>query len=667
MEKKVLNTRISHKIDIEENWNKATNFIPLKGEIIIYDIDANHETRRIKIGDGVKNVIDLDFLALPSNGQVVAPGGNVKPQIQVDWQQNNSSEVDYIKNRPFSSQEILYKLNLPRISELIEWDCNTSVYTTEIEVLSEINPIPENGHFIKVSDNFITYEDLLWSTLTFRDSDMSDHAVRILQFKECQIGVTLTDTLLETLTYGYNEDIYVGQWIISSLTAGEKNLFLPNGAEVIFNVPEPGTYFYGEYSANEHFFISSIIGDIDYDQVIIDETYVDENEEIYIGFQRVNDDYIDANTFFENIKDIKLVQDDWSQELNAQVTMGPIFIQNMIKKIGGSIPSLPDGSWWVPNMLGINQMLPLVACIYTENTQIQNITFDKPGLYFAYIQEGSSEEGLISYIEYCHKENIVPIDKKYLPPDMPAIISGSFLPVERCGFQGILFNVMPYFVNRQVDDINTEPDPQLLTYQLNDPEEIYIYPDGMFNNCQLDGVLFGIPDEFIGEINWTEDQPLPQANWIDLHCKYKLVPLVEYFVDSSLAYRCVKISHSDNLYVMIPMSIGGAGGSTTDDVTSTSTSPISSKGVYNALGNRTKLEFDTEPVANSKNLMTSGDLYTTLENIKVKTVDTPELGNTNPISSEGVYNALGGYRFRVSNTPPTDYDNVDDYTITFVV
>jgi hypothetical protein len=46
-----------------ENWSKATNFIPLKGEIIIYDIDANNKNKRIKIGDGVKNVTELDFFS----------------------------------------------------------------------------------------------------------------------------------------------------------------------------------------------------------------------------------------------------------------------------------------------------------------------------------------------------------------------------------------------------------------------------------------------------------------------------------------------------------------------------------------------------------------------------------------------------------------------------
>ena len=35
--KKTIQTRIAQKHDVEENWNKAENFIPKKGEIIIYD------------------------------------------------------------------------------------------------------------------------------------------------------------------------------------------------------------------------------------------------------------------------------------------------------------------------------------------------------------------------------------------------------------------------------------------------------------------------------------------------------------------------------------------------------------------------------------------------------------------------------------------------------
>ena len=62
MPEKTLKTRIIHKHDVELNWNKATNFIPKQGEIIVYDIDSNHNYERIKIGDGATNVINLPFV-----------------------------------------------------------------------------------------------------------------------------------------------------------------------------------------------------------------------------------------------------------------------------------------------------------------------------------------------------------------------------------------------------------------------------------------------------------------------------------------------------------------------------------------------------------------------------------------------------------------------------
>ena len=63
MTEKHLNTRIIHKHDTEANWNKAVNFIPKQGELIVYDIDENYDYERIKIGDGVTNVNNLSFSA----------------------------------------------------------------------------------------------------------------------------------------------------------------------------------------------------------------------------------------------------------------------------------------------------------------------------------------------------------------------------------------------------------------------------------------------------------------------------------------------------------------------------------------------------------------------------------------------------------------------------
>lgn len=58
---KTLKTRIQNKHDLEANWTKAENFIPLAGEVIVYDQDDSHAQPRIKIGDGKTVVNSLPF------------------------------------------------------------------------------------------------------------------------------------------------------------------------------------------------------------------------------------------------------------------------------------------------------------------------------------------------------------------------------------------------------------------------------------------------------------------------------------------------------------------------------------------------------------------------------------------------------------------------------
>ena len=61
MAEKQFNGRIIQKHDSEANWEKATNFIPKAGEIIIYDTDETHHYCRIKIGDGSTLINNLPF------------------------------------------------------------------------------------------------------------------------------------------------------------------------------------------------------------------------------------------------------------------------------------------------------------------------------------------------------------------------------------------------------------------------------------------------------------------------------------------------------------------------------------------------------------------------------------------------------------------------------
>ncbi len=58
---KTIDARTQQKYDTTVNWNKATNFIPLVGEIIVYTDGWGANRPRIKIGDGTTTVINLPF------------------------------------------------------------------------------------------------------------------------------------------------------------------------------------------------------------------------------------------------------------------------------------------------------------------------------------------------------------------------------------------------------------------------------------------------------------------------------------------------------------------------------------------------------------------------------------------------------------------------------
>jgi hypothetical protein len=58
----IKNSRVQLKHAKEAEWILAVNFIPLEAEMIIYDIDENHNYPRFKLGDGINYVNDLPFV-----------------------------------------------------------------------------------------------------------------------------------------------------------------------------------------------------------------------------------------------------------------------------------------------------------------------------------------------------------------------------------------------------------------------------------------------------------------------------------------------------------------------------------------------------------------------------------------------------------------------------
>ena len=75
-------SRVVHKMDTAEHWSKAVGFVPLRGEMIIYESESASKPHRFKIGDGVTPVTELPFMdqADKEYGNII-DGGQILPSV----------------------------------------------------------------------------------------------------------------------------------------------------------------------------------------------------------------------------------------------------------------------------------------------------------------------------------------------------------------------------------------------------------------------------------------------------------------------------------------------------------------------------------------------------------------------------------------------------------
>ena len=254
---KTLTTRVQQKSDTSANWAKATNFTPLKGEIIVYT-----DLQKIKIGDGVTKVGALEFanskdaetltgaslstilnssdVEIPTSKAVSdALNGKLdKVDAGSDWNQSDNTKPDYIKNRPFYKDVKI----LDSIDVDISWDGDTTGRTASSQ-----------NRFYKVSDSIFTEEQFLQMYFICNGSEIAMSSPDVLNSNS------------KVLSYMDSGGPVIAVDIGGSIPGGPPDVF-----------PETGVYFPSDGSVTRLFSKESILST---ETVLkkIDEEFIPDN------------------------------------------------------------------------------------------------------------------------------------------------------------------------------------------------------------------------------------------------------------------------------------------------------------------------------------------------------------------------------------------------------
>ena len=142
---RVIKERIQLKNDTEANWNKAKNFVPLKGEVIIYSADDTHPFSRLKVGDGNTTVNNLPFIdATTLNGIKMEVGSTVEWQARLNYIPNKGDILVYTDKEILSDNitvpgikigdGLAYGIDLPFVGDDIAEDLLNHIKDTTIHI-----------------------------------------------------------------------------------------------------------------------------------------------------------------------------------------------------------------------------------------------------------------------------------------------------------------------------------------------------------------------------------------------------------------------------------------------------------------------------------------------------------------------------------------------------
>ena len=214
MAEKSLQARIQNKCDTTANWAKATNFIPKKGEIIVYSDGGGVGIPKIKVGDGTTKVGSLKFIE--SDGKL-STGRKISLGTAVD---STATEFD-------GSKDITIPVNSVSASYL-SWGGRSVIWgVSPIDAALSYMHSANRLQFAKPNGITIEYSTNSGSTWTDYGASDSEKISLVsglhtsLSLGKRTSGTTTTTEALRITLNATNCDVYTtGRTLLINFTTG---------------------------------------------------------------------------------------------------------------------------------------------------------------------------------------------------------------------------------------------------------------------------------------------------------------------------------------------------------------------------------------------------------------------------------------------------------------
>lgn len=161
-ENKVLKTRIQMKTDHSENWAKATTFVPLKGELIVYN-DNDGSAPSIKVGDGTTLLSELPFVTSSGGSFLFQPEEPIAAEEGTIWidTDEESNTINYVSYNDEQYRTEEQRLNARNNIGAAGINIVTTMSARDYESLSDADFVElyNNGVRILHVENDVTFAD----------------------------------------------------------------------------------------------------------------------------------------------------------------------------------------------------------------------------------------------------------------------------------------------------------------------------------------------------------------------------------------------------------------------------------------------------------------------------------------------------------------------------